>query len=146
MALEVELEVLKSVVAKLDSSLEKISEVSNSIGKLLAVHDERIGQLEKISERRNVEIEKLQSRISDQTREIVAEIEKLETTLYLKIKESAKEIYQAQSTTNADIQKELKAVSLRVETLEKWRMYVIGIAAAAGYLVGNLSDILKLLK
>lgn len=146
MALEVELEVLKSVVTKLDSSLEKISEVSNSIGKLLAVHDERIGQLEKISERRNVEIEKLQARISDQTREIVAEIEKLETTLYLKIKESSKEIYQAQSSTNADIQKELKAVSLRVETLEKWRMYVIGIAAAAGYLVGNLGDILKLLK
>lgn len=146
MALEVELEVLKSVVTKLDSSLEKISEVSNSIGKLLAVHDERISQLEKISERRNVEIEKLQARISDQTREIVAEIEKLETTLYLKIKESSKEIYQAQSSTNADIQKELKAVSLRVETLEKWRMYVIGIAAAAGYLVGNLSDILKLLK
>ena len=44
MALETELEVLKSVVNKLDSSLEKISEVSNSIGKLLAVHDERIEQ------------------------------------------------------------------------------------------------------
>ena len=42
MALETELEVLKSVVNKLDSSLEKISEVSNSIGKLLAVHDERM--------------------------------------------------------------------------------------------------------
>ena len=65
MGLEVELEVLKTVVSKLDTSLEKISEVSNSIGRLLAVHDERIDQLEKSSDKRTDEIKELASYLSN---------------------------------------------------------------------------------
>lgn len=84
MAVEVELEVLKGVVHKLDSSLEKISEVSNSIGKLLAVHNERIGQLEKTSERRINDLEKLEMRLSSQTKEIVEKSKNSKRLLKLK--------------------------------------------------------------
>jgi len=70
MAVESEIEVLKSVVNKLDSSLEKISEVSNSIGKLLAVHDQRIINLEKDVDAREDDVKELHSRITVQTKEI----------------------------------------------------------------------------
>ena len=50
MASDVEVQVLKQVVFKLDASLDKISEVSYSIGKLLAVHEERLDSLEKVAQ------------------------------------------------------------------------------------------------
>jgi hypothetical protein len=46
MAIESEVEVLKNVVAKLDMSIEKIAQVSNDIGKILAVHEQRLASLE----------------------------------------------------------------------------------------------------
>ena len=146
MALEVELEVLKSVVNKLDSSLEKISEVSNSIGRLLAVHDERIDQLEKVSERRSDEIEKLHTKLSNQTREIVEKIEKLEKSLECKIKESSKEMKDQHDGSSKSIQSELKTIDERVHLLERWRWYVLGASAAAGYALGNIANIIKLFK
>lgn len=146
MAIESELEVLKSVVNKLDSSLEKISEVSNSIGKLLAVHDERIGQLEKTSEKRIDDIKELHSRITTQTREIVDKIDDLEKTLDSKIKTNTDEMKnqyrEIVNTVDADFSK----MSSRVELLERWRWYVLGGAITIGYLIGNLTDILKILK
>lgn len=146
MAIESELEVLKSVVNKLDFSLEKISEVSNSIGKLLAVHDERIGQLEKTSEKRIDDIKELHSRITTQTREIVDKIDDLEKTLDSKIKTNTDEMKnqyrEIVNTVDADFSK----MSSRVELLERWRWYVLGGAITVGYLIGNLTDILKILK
>ena len=56
MAIETEVEVLKSVVNKLDQSLEKISQVSDDIGKLLAVHDAKITQLVKESDIRTDDV------------------------------------------------------------------------------------------
>ena len=143
MAVEVELEVLKGVVHKLDSSLEKISEVSNSIGKLLAVHNERIGQLEKTSERRINDLEKLEMRLSSQTKEIV---EKLEKTIETEIKDTTKELREQHNQIQEDLQNEIKLINTRLNVLETWRWYVVGAATAVGFLIGNFSDILKFLK
>ena len=46
MSVDAQVKVLESIVEKMDSSIEKLTEVSNSIGKLLAVHDERLNNLE----------------------------------------------------------------------------------------------------
>lgn len=143
MAVEVELEVLKGVVHKLDSSLEKISEVSNSIGKLLAVHNERIGQLEKTSERRINDLEKLEMRLSSQTKEIV---EKLEKTIETEIKDTTKELREQHNQIQEDLQNEIKLINTRLNVLETWRWYIVGAATAVGFLIGNFSDILKFLK
>ena len=135
MAIESEIEVLKSVVTKLDSSLEKISEVSNNIGRLLAVHDERLDKLEKTSDRRTDDIKELHNKISTQTKEIVEKIDKLEQHMEMRI----------QIVSNR-YDEDVEKISVRVETLERWRWYVIGGAVTIGYLIGNLADIVKFLK
>lgn len=146
MAVETELEVLKSVVNKLDSSLEKISEVSNSIGKLLAVHDERIDQLEKISEKRSDDVKELHSRITTQTREIVEKIAALEKNIEDRIKDSDKITKDAHKEIESGVQIEITKLDTRIEMLEKWRWYVLGSAAVIVFIAGNLSDILKYVK
>lgn len=137
MALEVELEVLKSVVNKLDSSLEKISEVSNSIAKLLAVHDERLDSIEKTSDKKDNEIRDLHSRITTQTKEIVTKLEDVEKRLEFKMKENSESAKVQHEKIQEDIKNELRVYDKRLRSLEKWRWYVLGGAAALAFLLSN---------
>ena len=146
MPVETELGVLKSVVNKLDSSLEKISEVSNSIGRLLAVHDERIGQLERSSEKKSDDIKELHSRISTQTREIVDKIVALEKNIEDRIKDNTKIVNEQHKEAQEEAQVNLTSLNTRLSSLENWRWYVLGAVAVVAYLIGNLSDIAKYIK
>lgn len=145
MVIETELEVLKSVVNKLDSSLEKISEVSNSIGKLLAVHDERIGQLEKIADSRDDDIKELHSRITTQTREIVDKLASVEKNMEERMRESAKAAKEQHQEIQKEIQSDVSKIEVRLGVLERWRWYLMGGAASIGYVLAQ-TDLLKIIK
>ena len=146
MALEVELEVLKTVVTKLDSSLEKISEVSNSIGRLLAVHDERIDQLEKSDDKRADDIKEIHSRITTQTREIVDKISALEKNMEERMRDGAKAAKEQHQDIQKEIQNDITKLDDRIGVVERWRWYLMGAAATVGFIIGNISDIAKYLK
>jgi len=134
MVVDIEVGVLKSVVAKLDTSLEKIAEVSNSISRLLAVHDERINNIEKNADNRDLEMKDLQVRITTQTKEIFDKLDHMETRMEDQIKALEKSIKDEQSK-----------IDTRVLVLEKWRWYLLGAAAIIGYLVSYM-DLKTLLK
>lgn len=146
MALESEIGVLKSVVTKLDSSLEKISEASNNIGRLLAVHNERLVQLEKTSDQRSDDIKELNQRISHQTKEIVEKITCLEKTMEARLSANSNESKKQHQDIQKEIKNDITALDDRLGILERWRWYIIGASAAIGYLIGNLADIVKFLK
>lgn len=145
MAVEVELEVLKSVVNKLDSSLDKIGEVSNNIARLLAVHDERLDSLEKTSDKRENEIKDLHSRITTQTREILEKLESVEKKLEQRLKENSEASAAAHSGIKTKIDEELQNIDKRVKILENWRWYVLGITAVLLFMIVNSQFITKLL-
>ena len=146
MALESEIGVLKSVVTKLDTSLEKISEASNAIGRLLAVHNERLVQLEKASDQRSDDIRELNQRITRQTEEIVEKITRLEKTMDARLCANSDELKKQHQDTQKEIKSEITVLDDRLGILERWRWYIIGASAAIGYLIGNLADIVKFLK
>lgn len=134
MAVDIEVGVLKSVVAKLDTSLEKIAEVSNNISRLLAVHDERINNIEKNAEHRDHEVKDIQARITTQTKEIFDKLDHMETRMEDRIKALEK-----------SIKDEHTKIDGRVLVLEKWRWYLLGAAAIIGYLM-SYTDLRTLLK
>lgn len=144
MAIEIELGVLKNVVSKLDSSLEKISEVSNSIGKLLAVHDERIVQLEKIAVSRDIDIKDVRQQMTTQTREIVEKISTLERNIEDRIQETNKISKEQHKEIQDEIQQDVEKLDDRLGVLERWRWYLMGGAAAVGYLSGS-ADIMSII-
>jgi chromosome segregation ATPase len=144
MAIESEVEVLKSVVSKIDHSIEKITQVSNDIGKILAVHEARLDGLEKIADSRNDDIKELHSRITTQHREMLDKIEAMEDRLELKMQQG-----QFQATKqHEDIQKELQSdigdLSKRLTVLENWRWWILGAAAAVGFMVAKMPNILPI--
>ena len=132
--LETEVELLKKelhdqkrIHDRLDVAIEKLTDVSNSIHRMLAVHEEKIARQEealfeaenKIEERRSElssKIDELHSRITTNTKEIMgaAALQHLEQ--------------------NKEIQKIRDELSTRVGVLEKWRWIIIGGSIIIGFI------------
>lgn len=155
--IEAEVQVLKSVVTKLDTSIEKIAQVSGDIGKILAVHEQRLDSIDKLSEHRTEEIKDIHSRITTQTREVVEKIDQLQTRIEHKMNAAAvasKDQHEAiQKAVQEDIQKvadqldnDIKEVTERVNVLERWRWMIVGGSIVIGYVLGNLDILTKFLK
>ncbi len=138
--LETEVKLLKKEVQdqtkihdRLDIAIEKLTDVSNSIHRMLAVHEEKIARQEeaifeaeqKIEVRRSellVKIDELHSRVTTNTKEIMTAA-------------SAQHI-----TQNKEIQKMRDELISRVGVLEKWRHVLIGSSIVAGFMLHKFVD------
>ena len=136
--LETEVELLKKelydqrkIHDRLDIAIEKLTDVSNSIHRMLAVHEEKIARQEeaifeaenKIEERRSelsLKIDELHSRITTNTKEIMS---------------AAASQHQEQ---NKEIQKIRDELSTRVGVLEKWRWIIIGGSIIIGFIAQKI--------
>jgi len=115
---------MKMIYSRLDKAIEKISDVSNSINRMLAVHEEKISQQEEAQIRSeqeiNNDIKELHSRISTNNRELMA-----------LMSEQHKE--QTDKMTKLEI--ELQG---RVGVLEKWRWIIIGGSIVVGFIIQKM--------
>ena len=132
--LEKEIHDRKGVFQRLDIAIEKLTDVSNSINRMLAVHEEKIARqeeaildAEELIEARRVEltvkIDELHSRITTNTKEIMT---------------AASAQHEAQ---NKEIQKIRDDINARVGVLEKWRHILYGGAIVIGFLLHKFVDL-----
>ena len=145
MAIETEVGVLKSVVSKLDTSIEKITQVSGDISKILAVHEQRLDGLDKMSDQRTDEIKELHSRITTGNREIMDKIGDMESRLDQKLQAGAKAAKEQHESIQKEIQVDIKAIADRVDILERWRWMIVGGAIVIGFIIGNSGWVTKIL-
>ena len=119
--LKKELEDQKKIHDRLDIAIEKLTDVSNSIHRMLAVHEEKLARQEDALESRRVEISaqisELHSRVTTNTKEIMASA----TTQH--------------NLQNKEIQKIRDDLNNRIGVLEKWRHVLIGCSIVAGFLL-----------
>ena len=129
--LETEVELLKKEVSnmklifdRLDKAILKISDVSNSINRMLAVHEEKISQQEEAQVRSETEfssdIKELHSRISTNARELM---------------NLMSEQHKEQTDKMTKLEIELQG---RVGVLEKWRWIIIGGSIVAGFIIQKM--------
>ena len=128
---QIELELLKKEIAdmkqihvRLDTAIEKITDFSNCINRLLAVHEEKITQQEDAQQRSvqefTTDIKELHSRITTNTKELTA-------------------LMTQQHKEQKDVIDKLKdEVSNRVGVLEKWRWIIIGGSIVVGFIIQKL--------
>lgn len=127
--------VVGALVDRLDTTIDKLTDISNSVSSLLAVHETKLTSQEIISkqladlvEARRVEtddkIQILHERISSGERELKESIDKQYDELMTEIKEM-----RAESTKQHNI------LSDRITTMEKWMWTVIGGSAIVGGLI-----------
>ncbi len=127
--------VVGALVDRLDTTIDKLTDISNSVSSLLAVHETKLTSQEIISkqladlvEARRVEtddkIQILHERISSGERELKESIDNQYDDLMKEIKEM-----RAESTVQHN------TLSNRITTMEKWMWTVIGGSAILGGLI-----------
>jgi DNA repair exonuclease SbcCD ATPase subunit len=119
--LKKELEDQKKIHDRLDIAIEKLTDVSNSIHRMLAVHEEKLTRQEEALESRRIEISsqisELHSRVTTNTKEIMASATK------------------QHDNQNKQIQKIREDLNNRIGVLEKWRHVLIGCSIVAGFIL-----------
>jgi hypothetical protein len=115
--------------SRLDTAIEKLTDVSTSIKQMLAVHEEKIARQEQIDE---VIFDKLKERageIGNVHRELSREIQQVEKKLLLEIRQMKLDI------------------GGRVGILEKYRWLIMGGAVVIGWFIAlNGHEILEMMK
>jgi DNA repair ATPase RecN len=118
-SLKKDLENVNNIQDKLDTAIDKLTDVSSSIKSMLAVHEEKITRQEKIDE---IIFDKLKDRaeeITDVYRELRKDIDLVEKRLLIEIKSLKNDI------------------GSRVGVLEKYRWIIMGGAIVVGWILSK---------
>jgi|TARA_B110000285_G_scaffold223434_1_gene278928 phage host-nuclease inhibitor protein Gam len=115
---------MKIIFNKLDTAIERITDVSSSVNRMLAVHEEKIANQEEAATRANLEfttdIRELHSRITTNYKEL--------TDI---MSEHSKQDAINQQTLRDDLNN-------RVGILEKWRWLIIGGSIVLGFIIQKM--------
>ena len=115
---------------RLDVAIEKLTDVSNSINRMLAVHEEKLGRQEEA-------IFEAEQKLEIRRTELTTKIDELHS----RITTNTKEIMTAAATQHAEQNKEIQKIrdelKDRVGVLEKWRHVLIGGAIVVGFILNK---------
>lgn len=146
---------MEVLVTRFDTALDKISEVSLNVSKLLAVHEQRLEASEEAAKMLRLDHQstanelhsrvtsseqRLRTEMSDQQKEILGEIKSLRSD----IDELGEDLTQKNEDTRVALKSDIEAVSGRVSKLERLAYIVIGGAAVIGFLLSQAIGVLQL--
>jgi len=83
--LEQKLEDVKDIIVKIDSAIEKISEVNSNVSKMLAVHEERISKQEETDSILFAKIDKLRDKVDRDYDALVSRVQTIEKRVWMAI-------------------------------------------------------------
>ena len=127
-SLRKDIENMNTINGRIDTAIDKLTDVSTSIKSMLAVHEEKIQRQEKIDE---VIFDKLKDRadeISDVYRELKKDVETSEKRLLIEIKSLKNDI------------------GARVGVLERYKWLILGGAIVIGWIMSkNLMPLIHMM-
>jgi type I site-specific restriction-modification system R (restriction) subunit len=149
--LEQEITQISNLFGKLDITIDKITDVSNHITKMLAVHEQKINQVAEdtedvfhLVEKRRIEmdenIKELHSRITTGNREMTKEM----SDAFISVHEAISKIEDKMDLRENYLVRARKELEDRISVLERWRWLTIGGAGVIGFLFGNLERFMLL--
>jgi peptidoglycan hydrolase CwlO-like protein len=124
-----DIENVNSIQEKLDTAIDKLTEVSSHIKSMLAVHEEKINRQEQLDDI-------IFDKIKDRAEEI--------DTVYRELK---KDIEMTEKRLLCEIKALRNDIGSRVNMLEKWKWLIIGGSIVVGWVVSkNFSYIISIMK
>ena len=124
-----DIEQVNNLNGRLDTAIEKLTDVSTAIKSMLAVHEEKIARQEQIDEVIFDKLKEREGEIDTVHRELSKEIQKVEKKLLLEIRQMKLDI------------------GGRVGILEKYRWLIMGGAIVIGWFIAlNGHEILEMMK
>jgi hypothetical protein len=127
-SLKKDIENVNSIQGRLDTAIDKLTDVSTCVKSMLAVHEEKIQRQEQIDEVIFDKLKDKQREIDDIHKELKIDIELSEKRLLIELKSLKNDI------------------NARVGMLEKYKWLILGASIVIGFtLEGNFSQILQML-
>ena len=126
--LKKELEDQAKIHDRLDVAIEKLTDVSNSINRMLAVHEEKLARQEEA-------IAEAEGQIEFRRGELMVKIDELHSRITTNTKEIMTAAAEQHANQNREIQKLHNEINLRIGVLEKWRHVLIGGSIVIGFLL-----------
>ena len=120
---------------KLEEVISKMSDVASDMSKMLAVHEQRIQQQEKLSDSIGTKLEKRNDEVDKKFDQVYDAIRQGDNSIIAEMKKIA-EIRENQF---ADLNE-------KITKLEKWRWMVVGGAMAAGYGLSLFFNLIKYIR
>jgi|TARA_B110000196_G_C21141624_1_gene664112 DNA repair exonuclease SbcCD ATPase subunit len=138
--LETEVQLIKRDIAdtkvihgRLDVAIDKLTDVSNSIHRMLAVHEEKLTRQEEASY-------DLEKQIEKRREEVLLKIDDLHSRVTTNTKEIMTAASAQHDQQNREIQKIREEIGARMGVLERWRHVLIGGSIVAGFLLHKFVD------
>ena len=118
-SLRKDIENVNTINGRIDTAIDKLTDVSTSIKSMLAVHEEKITRQEKVDEVIFDKLREREAEITDVYRELKKDVEMSEKRLLIEIKSLKNDI------------------GARVGVLEKYRWIIIGGAIVIGWILSK---------
>ena len=138
--LETEVQLIKRDIAdtkvihgRLDVAIDKLTDVSNSIHRMLAVHEEKLTRQEEASY-------DLEKQIEKRREEVLLKIDDLHSRVTTNTKEIMTAASAQHDQQNREIQKIREEIGARMGVLERWSHVLIGCSIVAGFLLHKFVD------
>ena len=124
---------MKSIHRRLDNAIIKITDVSSSINKMLAVHEEKISTQEDAVKDTNFVVEGRRQEFNEDIKNIHSRITRNNEEIIAKMNEQAlKRTEELNSLKNE--------MMIKVGTLEKWRWMIIGASIVIGFALHKMMN------
>ena len=140
--LKKEVKDMKLIHTRLDTAIVKITDVSNSIHRMLAVHEEKLNAQEEAVFAAEELIETRRSEFSNEIKELHSRITTNSKETFLYIAETERRLTTVMDDHNKRTTEEFKKlhneISNRVGVLEKWRWLIVGGSIVLGFIIQKL--------
>lgn len=117
---------INNIVDKLDITIEKLTDVSSNVSRLLAVHETRLENQERAGSQLANLIEKNKEHIDSELK-----------IINVKISNTEKELRGEIDDRHADVMTKLAGLSKDLQTLQRWMWLVSGGGAVIGFILAN---------
>ena len=118
-SLRKDIESVNSINNRLDTAIDKLTDVSTSIKQMLAVHEEKIQRQEQIDDVIFTKLKERADEIDNVYRDLTRELDQVEKRLLIEIKSLKNDI------------------GGRVGILEKWKWLIVGGSIVVGWVVSK---------
>lgn len=128
-----------ALVDRLDTTIDKLTEVSTSLSQLMAVHEAKLSAQEIITKQTTDLVEKRRVEMEDKVQQLHARISSGEKELAGKIEEQYDDIMHEIKEMRQESQTQHTALSDRITAMEKWQWIIIGGSIIVGVILSQVN-------
>lgn len=150
-SIETELAVVKNEVSqmgqlftKLEIALDKITDVSNNIGQILAVHERRLVDGEQDFDLLRKEIDNADDKFNDEVKDLHSRLTTNSREIESKMSNEIDKVLDAIKDLKSHMVDKHDELELRLAALERWRWILLGALTVGGFFLGNGLEITDL--